>query len=243
VTIQPGDETAGEAGRDHLRASHADRERVIGTLKAAYVQGMLTKDELDLRLGRAFGSRTYADLATLTADIPAQPAAAGPARPPARVRRRPLARTAAGSGGCLVIAAAATWAWILLVSDDGHYHGIPGANPSYESWAPLALILAFTAVVVAFGIMANGVATSLEQRRPRRQLPPRPGPGGHALDGEQRGTGHGPVPPGPGDGQAPTELRAHKPPRRIPARTARAPRGVRPAQGAPGIPAPVPRAT
>ena len=233
----PGDELSA-AGRDRLRASHADREQVIEALKDAFVQGRLTRGELGARAGQALAARTYADLAALTADIPAQPAAARPARPPARVRRRPLARAAAGSGGCLVIAAAATWAWILLVSDDGHYHGIPGANPSYESWAPLALILAFTAVVVAFGIMANGVATSLEQRRPRKQLPPRPGSGGHALDGEQRGTGHGPVPPGPGDGQARTDLRAHKPPQRIPARPSRAPRGVRPARGGP-----VPRAT
>jgi hypothetical protein len=28
------------AGRGHLRVSHADREQVIGTIKAAYVQGM-----------------------------------------------------------------------------------------------------------------------------------------------------------------------------------------------------------
>ena len=41
----PGDEIAAAAGgRGHLRASHADREQVIGTLKAAYVQGMLAKD-------------------------------------------------------------------------------------------------------------------------------------------------------------------------------------------------------
>ena len=66
----PGDQTpAAEGlaaeGRDHggLRASHADRERVIGTLKAAFVQGMLAKDEFDLRLGQAFASRTYAELA------------------------------------------------------------------------------------------------------------------------------------------------------------------------------------
>jgi DUF1707 SHOCT-like domain len=32
-----------------LRASHADREQAIGILKAAYVQGRLTKDELDTR--------------------------------------------------------------------------------------------------------------------------------------------------------------------------------------------------
>ena len=42
---------AGAEGRGHLRASHADREQVIGTLKAAFVQGMLAKDEFDLRRG------------------------------------------------------------------------------------------------------------------------------------------------------------------------------------------------
>jgi hypothetical protein len=36
----PGDETAAAAGsRGRLRASHADRELVIGTLKAAFVAG------------------------------------------------------------------------------------------------------------------------------------------------------------------------------------------------------------
>ena len=58
-------------GRGHLRASHADRERVIGTLEAASVQGRLTKDELDARAGQAFAARTYAQLAALTADLPA----------------------------------------------------------------------------------------------------------------------------------------------------------------------------
>jgi Domain of unknown function (DUF1707) len=38
------------SGRGHLRASHADREHVIGTLKLAFVQGRLTKGELDERL-------------------------------------------------------------------------------------------------------------------------------------------------------------------------------------------------
>ncbi len=36
----PGDELA--AGRGQLRASHADRDQVAGTLKVAYVQGRLT---------------------------------------------------------------------------------------------------------------------------------------------------------------------------------------------------------
>jgi uncharacterized protein (UPF0261 family) len=47
----PGDGVAAAGGRGRLRASHADRERVISVLKAAFVQGRLAKDELDARGG------------------------------------------------------------------------------------------------------------------------------------------------------------------------------------------------
>jgi Domain of unknown function (DUF1707) len=228
-----GPQDPAAAGRGRLRAGHADREQVIDTLKTAFVHGRLTKDELDTRAGQALAARTYADLAALTADIPPRPAAARPTRPPAAVRRRPLARAAAQSGICLIIAAAATWVLILLVSADGHYRGIPGANPSYEAWAPLPLLLAFAAVCTAIGILGSAAVTSLEQRRSRRQLPPPPG--GHALETERRGgTGHGPVPPGPRTDQTRADLRAHKSRQRqrhIPARAGRASRGVRPAPG------------
>jgi hypothetical protein len=70
------------AGRGHLRASHADREQVVGVLKVAFVQGRLTKDELDLRVGQVLAARTYADLAAVTADIPAGLAVAQPPQPP-----------------------------------------------------------------------------------------------------------------------------------------------------------------
>jgi hypothetical protein len=71
-----------------LRASHADREQVIDVLKAAFVQGRLTKDEFDLRVGQAFASRTYMELADLTADIPAGLIGAQPGKPSgARARR------------------------------------------------------------------------------------------------------------------------------------------------------------
>ena len=73
VTTEPGDH----------RAGHTDREQVIEVLKEAFVRGRLTMDELDVRAGQALAARTYADLAALTADIPAAPAtAAGRARPP-----------------------------------------------------------------------------------------------------------------------------------------------------------------
>jgi Domain of unknown function (DUF1707) len=68
----PGDEvaTAESRGRGGLRASDADREQVIVTLKAAFVQGRLTKDELGARVDRVYASRTYAELAEVVADIP-----------------------------------------------------------------------------------------------------------------------------------------------------------------------------
>ena len=94
------------AGRGHLRASHADREQVIGTLKAAFVQGRLTKDEFDLRVGQTLASRTYAELATLTADLPTGLADAGRPRRAAQAQiRRPMSNTAK-AGIWVVIAVA-----------------------------------------------------------------------------------------------------------------------------------------
>jgi hypothetical protein len=97
---QPGDGGAA-SGRGHQRASHADRERVVGMLEAAFAAGLLSKDELDLGVDRTLASRTYADLAAATAGLRAQPAKAQPQGRPAR----PLARreNAAAWGVCGLI--------------------------------------------------------------------------------------------------------------------------------------------
>jgi Domain of unknown function (DUF1707) len=71
------------AGRGRMRASRADREQTIEGLKVAFVQGRLDTGELDARVGQAFAARTYAELAALTADLPAAPAADRPPRAPA----------------------------------------------------------------------------------------------------------------------------------------------------------------
>ena len=69
MTTGPGDEkAAGGSDRGHFRASHADREQVIAALRAAFIQGRLTRDEFDLRVGRALEARTYAELAALTVE-------------------------------------------------------------------------------------------------------------------------------------------------------------------------------
>jgi hypothetical protein len=90
--MEPQDPGAGwAADRGHLRASDADRERVVDALKAAFVQGRLSKSELVRRAGHALESRTYAELAATTAGIPAGRAATAPPRQPAApVRARPV---------------------------------------------------------------------------------------------------------------------------------------------------------
>ena len=75
---------AAAAGDGRLRASDADREHVLDLLKAAFVQGLLTKDEFDMRVSRTFASRTYAELTALVADIPAGLIGAQPLSKPAR---------------------------------------------------------------------------------------------------------------------------------------------------------------
>jgi hypothetical protein len=51
-------------------AATADRERTVGVLRAGFVEGRLTQDELDERIGQAYAARTYADLWALTTDLP-----------------------------------------------------------------------------------------------------------------------------------------------------------------------------
>ena len=114
----PGNEKAAALGGcGHLRASHADRERVIDVLKTALVQGRLTSDEFGERIGQAHASRTYADLAAVTAGIPVGLAGTRlPRRPPLRPPRRQLSNAArwgiAGLFTPVVLAAAAAFGWL-----------------------------------------------------------------------------------------------------------------------------------
>ncbi len=120
----PGDEkSAADRQRLRLRASHADRERVIEVIKTAFVQGRLDKDELDTRAAQAFTSRTYADLAAITADLPAGPAAAPPPRGPGRAQPRPRGNTDVKTAVSLIIAAilipVALWTAAFLTGGGG----------------------------------------------------------------------------------------------------------------------------
>ena len=165
----PGDEIAAvPADRCLLRASHADREQVIDMLKAAFVQGRLTKDELDARVGQVFASRTYAELAAVTDDIPAGPigaqsppeAARAQARPPENTRLKASASAITAATGLL----AGAWmgAWFAHVDD------------------PKIIGLLVSLTVVFFGAwLVTGLVALLESRQQKpsgRQLPPQSTP-------------------------------------------------------------------
>ena len=134
---EPGAEPA-VAG---LRASRADRERVIDLLKAAFVEDRLTRDELDERVGRALASRTYLELAAVTADLPA-PVAAPPRRPPAPVRHRIEMGTAINAGAGVTVAATVGMMAALLA-------GSGAAVITVALLAVFGMIAAIVAMVVA----------------------------------------------------------------------------------------------
>ena len=54
-------------------ASMTDRDRVIEIVKGSFVEGRLTKAELDLRVGQALVSRYFPELMALIADLPVGP--------------------------------------------------------------------------------------------------------------------------------------------------------------------------
>jgi hypothetical protein len=54
----------------NVRASDADRERIVEQLRQHTADGRLTMDEFEERMTAAYAARTYRDLAELTRDLP-----------------------------------------------------------------------------------------------------------------------------------------------------------------------------
>jgi hypothetical protein len=81
--VSPDSEPA-EPGHGLVRASDADRDRAIETLAGASAEGRLSLEEYSERTEAALRARTVADLAGLTADLPAAPRG-GPGPAPAEI--------------------------------------------------------------------------------------------------------------------------------------------------------------
>lgn len=54
----------------NVRASDADRERMVEQLRQHTADGRLTMDEFEQRMSAAYAAKTYGDLAGLTRDLP-----------------------------------------------------------------------------------------------------------------------------------------------------------------------------
>jgi hypothetical protein len=68
--LLPAGDSPGPGAEPELRASHADRDRVVEVLTVAAGDGLITAVELDERLEAALSARTRSELAVLTADLP-----------------------------------------------------------------------------------------------------------------------------------------------------------------------------
>jgi hypothetical protein len=149
-------------GRGHLRAGDADREQVIDKLKAAYVYGLVTKDELDARVSQTFAARTFAELAVITADIPAGLAPAPPTLRPAPARAGASA-TANVTQGDSAIMATAIFAGLALIA--GVFSG-PAAG--------LVVLGGLGSALMSLFMLASKIRSQHARQR-GGQLPPRRG--------------------------------------------------------------------
>jgi hypothetical protein len=162
---------AKKRGRGEFRASHADREQVVGTLKAAFVQGMLSKDEFDQRVAQAFGSRTYAELTPITADLHVEPVAARSSELARPEGTQPVLRP----GLVMALATAfcgSIWAFTFLPPWPMNSEGEP---PRAVLVLFLLTNLVYLCVLIAATVqgLINWCDKHFEERPPR----PVPGPG------------------------------------------------------------------
>lgn len=144
MTTEPGEEVTVDGYR--LPVTSVDRDLVIRTLKVALAQGRLTEDEHDARAAQASASQSRAELAALTADLPAGLLALLP--------RASYVWTGAG----LIAAAAIVVAAVLLWQPD-------------NGLAFMAFILAAVTLLVAPVVTVGLMLDVRHQRRSGGQLP------------------------------------------------------------------------
>ena len=173
---EPGNEMTAGAGDDTQLVIY--REQANRTLRAALAQGRLTEDEYDERTGQASASRSRAELAALTADLPV------------------------GQMDALARAPAARHVWIgvsMSIISAGVVAGVLLGHPDI-GLAILAFLIAAVTVLVAPIVTVGVMIDVRRQKRDGGQLPwPTPGASGTPS---QRPASAAPAepPPPPTDG-------------------------------------------
>jgi hypothetical protein len=104
-----------------LRVADADREQLIEELREHAGAGRLTSEELEERVGRAYGASTRADLDALRADLPVSSTSVKLAlsKRKTRLRRRLLQE----AGGSLGVSALCVGIWLASGPSGGFWPG------------------------------------------------------------------------------------------------------------------------
>jgi hypothetical protein len=99
---------------DPVRASDAEREDVIGRLRVAELEGRLSADELEERVGAALVAKTRGEVAKLLKDLPEAPAVAPPVQKPRPVRRPVRSKRESGWAETIKFVFV-FWIWWLVI--------------------------------------------------------------------------------------------------------------------------------
>ena len=214
-----GPQDRAAAGRDRLRAGHADREQVIQTLKDAFVQGRVTGTNSTRERARRCPR----------GPVPTWPRSPPTSRPrPGRAGRPPRPPVAAGQGGRRV-GQLPDHRGRRRVARRPRRSGPPRPHSLSFLCPPVPSHSLFRRIG-GTGLLGPRGGHLVGTESSRRQLPPRPGPGGHALGRPDSAAAPAMTgfPPSPAATRpAPTcGFTSHAQAAR-PARAGRAPRGVR----------------
>jgi hypothetical protein len=151
------------AAGGYFLASHADRERVLDMLRAAFAEGRLTRDELDAPVAQTSRAPTYAALAAAPADRPGGPRGTGLPPGPAQVHDRLPANPKSPLWGIALFAGIPPLMFMVAFL----------SNSEKVATLAVALFLLDFLFAVMSGTVALGtvIDTRLKNRRSVRQPP------------------------------------------------------------------------
>ena len=116
-----------------IRASDADRERIVEVLRRHTAEGRITAEEFDERMAAAYDARTLGALAELTTDLPVDLAAHAQRQQELAKKAKPLSRQVRQEiSGIASLGVILTTIWV--VSGGGYF---------WPAW-PLGIIAAIT---------------------------------------------------------------------------------------------------
>jgi uncharacterized protein DUF1707 len=156
-----------------LRASNQDRQAVVDGLQNAFVEGRLQLHEYDERVALAYQAVTYADLAVLFSDLPADNPIGPPVAARPRAAKDSVAKPAArhpGVFGDLPLALQILWTiWITVLGINLVVWTILEASQGSQDFWPIWLLVP-TAVLGGVTAGVTGIRRSQRSKRLQKSL-------------------------------------------------------------------------